>query len=596
MLYNGQTRQKVAVNPDISLFPVLKEGNNQPYVDSHDIRILIFILNELRYQTNQNYYLSGNLASMNKIRYCFSILTCFIFPGLYGQVTPVEKGLEAITKDVIKAQLGFLASDWTEGREAGERGEYLAADYIASMLHLYGVKPAGDNLTGTAVRNTLPEEGRSFFQNFVLLKTVPGEEQSLELISRSGNEVETTTFANNVDFTIRPQLRSVQVEAPVVFAGYGFMNEKIKYNDFSRLDIKGKFILKISGYPAFTEKRLNPSEINTSAAAAEKYAKEMGAAGILEFDPEESVVGKPAVREFMNQSPAERIRETARSPARYSLPGKIFPDEMLRITISVKAANEILKGSGIKIDDFLKTADSDQSVVIPSLSGKSVRFKSEATTTQVAVRNIIGVIEGIKSDQKIVIGAHYDHVGIRNGYIWNGADDNASGTVGVLTLAKAITATGEKPEKTIIIALWSAEEKGLLGSRHYVRNLTYPQKNLRLNVNFDMISRYISDENKKGVEMTYTSSQAHFKDLTERNLKKYGIDLIVDYNPSDNPPGGSDHRSFVEAGVPVMKFKPGHREEYHTPYDEAGTLDWEIMEKIIRISFVNIWELANSNW
>ena len=96
--------------------------------------------------------------------------------------------------------------------------------------------------------------------------------------------------------------------------------------------------------------------------------------------------------------------------------------------------------------------------------------------------------------------------------------------------------------------------------------------------------------------MTYNSEYPHFKDITEVNLKKYGIDLDINYQPSDDPPGGSDHRSFVEAGVPILRFKPGHREEYHTPYDETETLDWDIMEKIIRISFADIWELANSTW
>ena len=160
-------------------------------------------------------------------------------------------------------------------------------------------------------------------------------------------------------------------------------------------------------------------------------------------------------------------------------------------------------------------------------------------------------------------------MGIGNGYIWNGADDNGSGTVGVMTLAKAIMETGKKPEKTIIVALWTAEEEGLLGSRYWVENLSYPLKNLRLNVNFDMISRYISDNEPNKVTMTYTSSCPGFKNMTIDNLKKYGIDLIVDYQPSADPPGGTDHRSFVAAGIPIMRFKPGHREEYHTPMDET---------------------------
>jgi Zn-dependent M28 family amino/carboxypeptidase len=96
--------------------------------------------------------------------------------------------------------------------------------------------------------------------------------------------------------------------------------------------------------------------------------------------------------------------------------------------------------------------------------------------------------------------------------------------------------------------------------------------------------------------MTYTSAYPAFHDLTAGNIKKYGINLVVDYQPSVDPPGGSDHRSFVAAGIPIMRFKPGHREEYHTPKDEINTINWDIMKEIIKISFANIWELANSNW
>jgi Zn-dependent M28 family amino/carboxypeptidase len=155
---------------------------------------------------------------------------------------------------------------------------------------------------------------------------------------------------------------------------------------------------------------------------------------------------------------------------------------------------------------------------------------------------------------------------------------------------------GIRPDKTLVFVLWTAEEEGLLGSRYYVENLAYPSDNLCLNVNFDMISRYISENEQKKVAMIYTEKFPVFRTITEENLKKYGIDLDVDFQPSNDPPGGSDHRSFVEAGIPVMRFKPGHREQYHTPTDEISTIDWDIMEKIVKISFANIWELANNNW
>jgi Zn-dependent M28 family amino/carboxypeptidase len=187
-------------------------------------------------------------------------------------------------------------------------------------------------------------------------------------------------------------------------------------------------------------------------------------------------------------------------------------------------------------------------------------------------------------------------MGMNRGYIWNGADDNGSGTVGVMTIAKAIMETGIRPEKTIIVALWTGEEQGLLGSHYFVKNLPFPLKNIRINVNFDMISRYIADDQPKKVVMTYTDTYRIFKDITVSNLEKYKIDLDVSYQPSNDPPGGTDHRSFVEAGLPIMRFKPGHREEYHTPSDEISTIDWDIMEKIVKISFANVWDLANTEW
>jgi hypothetical protein len=533
---------------------------------------------------------------MKKILFLTALL-CFITYSLnYGQITPLEKGLQAITPDAIKAQLGFLASDWTEGRFAGEKGEFLSADYIASMLQLYGVKPGGDLLPSKVSADIRTNLERSYFQNFVILKTTAGDEQILKMRTSDAKMSKTVNFTSAVDFIVRPSDPGVEIEAPVVFIGYGFASSSLKYSDFSKIDVKGKFVLKISGIPKFVTGLLSAAEIATASRETESTLKAMGAIGILEFNPKVSVVGNPERKEFANMSPSEGSPRAGRPYASFSIPGKKGAENLIRIGVSVKTANEILKESGINIDDYINKADSREPFLIPPLNNKTIYLKTSVNTTQVAVRNVIGLIEGNNPDQIILLGAHYDHIGIGNGYIWNGADDNASGTVGVMTLAKAIMETGKKPEKSIIIALWTAEEEGLLGSRYYVENIPYPIKNLKLNVNFDMISRYISDDEPKNVTMTYTSSCTGFKDLTKTNLQKYGIDLIVDYQPSADPPGGTDHRSFVAFGVPIMRFKPGHREEYHTPMDELRTINWDIMEKIIRISFANVWELANSEW
>lgn len=531
----------------------------------------------------------------------FIIICSLLITGalsLTGQTSDdtFTRALNNINQSTLKSQLGFLASDWTEGREAGKKGEYLAADYIASILQLYGVKPGGDTSRGRVSSVTLGTMDKTYFQNFLLIKTSPGEEQVMKVITSEGKTVKTVSFTSNLDFSTRTADQDVEIEAPVVFTGYGFKNEKLRYDDFSKLDLKDKFVLRISGAPGFAKEQLSPSELSASYREAETMARKMGAAGIIEFDPDLPVVGIQPASEFLNLSPSENNPSYGRLWADYSLPDKASQDNFLRIFISVKTANEILKGTGFVLEDFIKKSESNNVNPIPDLRDKTIYLKTTVKKETVRVRNVIGVIEGKNPDQIIVLGAHYDHLGTANGYTWNGADDNGSGTVGVMTIAKAIMETGIKPAKTIVIALWTAEEGGLLGSRYYIENLTYPLKKLRLNLNLDMISRYMADNDPKKVAMIYTESYPGFRTITEQNIKKYGIDLIIDFQPSKDPPGGSDHRSFVGKGIPVMRFKPGHREQYHTPADEISTVNWDIMEKIVKISFANIWELANSDW
>jgi hypothetical protein len=533
---------------------------------------------------------------MKKIIFAILSLTVAIISDLNAQTAGIEKGLNAISTDAIKAQLEFLSSDWTEGRKTGEKGEYLAADYIASMLQIYGIKPGGDYPAERGLSNLAGNREKTYFQNYILIKTSAGDEQVLKLRTKDANTIKTYSYTYNIDFTVRPVDRSIEIEAPVVFSGYGFRSEKLKHDDLSKLDLDGKFILKISGTPGFAKKTLSQSELSSASREFEIIAREKGALGIIEFSPEQTIVRNRFSNQNSDISPSENNQSAGIPWADYSLPGKKNQESFFKIVISVGTANDILSGTGFVLDDFIRESETNSNTVIPVIKSKSIYLKTSVRTETVKVRNVIGILEGTNPDQIIVLGAHYDHLGMANGYTWNGADDNGSGTVGVMTIAKAFMESGIKPAKTLIFALWSAEEEGLLGSRYYVDNLQYPRKNLRLNVNFDMISRYISENEPKKVSMIYTESCPVFRTITEENIKKYNIDLDVDFQPSKDPPGGSDHRSFVAAGIPVMRFKPGHREQYHTPDDETGTVNWDIMEKIVKISFANICDLANSDW
>lgn len=512
-----------------------------------------------------------------------------------GQADPEEKGLQAITTYAIKAQTGFLASGWTEGRMAGEKGELIASDYIASILQLYGVQPGGDIKGINNESSGLPTE-RSYFQDFSILKTVPGDRQSILIRSDDKNLPVSAEFYNGEEIQMLSKNPFTEIEAQVVFAGYGFRNEKLGFDDFRNINIKGKFLLMITGVPAFARNELSLSELQLSEKESDSYAREYGAIGILEFDPDTD----PNNDIFKNEegiisNPVSQISDQTQQ-AIYSVPGRTPSVGFIRMRISSRVAIEILNGTGIDLKKYITYTGQNKIFNSPDFKEKSIKIISNTVTYQVPVRNVVGVIEGNKTDEIIVVGAHYDHLGSSQGYIWYGADDNASGTVGAMTVAKAIMAAGKKPEKTILIALWTAEEEGLMGSRHFVKNTGYPDSKIILNINFDMISRYIAEDNKDGVVMTYSSSCPFLKDITETNLNKYNVNLKVDFQPSEAPPGGSDHRSFIEAGIPVMRFKPGHREEYHTPSDRLETLDWDIMERIIKISFLNTWTLANSSW
>jgi len=530
---------------------------------------------------------------MGKNRLIIILVVFFSITSVYvsAQIDPIEKGMKAINEDVIKAQLGFLASDWTEGRGVGERGEYLAGDYIASMLQLYGVKPFGDIVSSGSIRS------RSYFQNFVLLKTTMGEEQTLQLKTVEGKSVQTISFSNNIDFSVRTIEPAYEVNAPVVFVGYGYKNDALRYNDFAKIDVKGKIALKVLGLPRFARETLSEIDIYNENRRIDSMLHSMGAVAVLEFSPQILVATRPKMPEFLNISPAKDSPASGKPYASYAIPEADFKFGIRKVIVSAKVANEIIKESAININDYISKADNNQPYSFTQPVNREIFIKTEALTTQVPVRNILGIIEGKNPEQYIVLGAHYDHMGTWNGYVWTGADDNASGTTGIMTIAKAVAETGVKPEKSIIFAFWTAEELGLLGSRYYLDNLTYPLGRIKMNLNFDMISRYIADNEPRSVTMTYTDKyHPMFRDITVANLRKYGIDLVVDYQPSADPPGGSDHRTFTAKGIPVMRFKPGHRDEYHTPWDEISTVNWDIMEKIIKIGFANIWNLANSEW
>lgn len=215
---------------------------------------------------------------------------------------------------------------------------------------------------------------------------------------------------------------------------------------------------------------------------------------------------------------------------------------------------------------------------------------------KLSLNNILGKIEGKNPNEYVIVGAHYDHLGIDpmldGDPIYNGADDNASGVSAVLQIARAFLATGEKPERTVIFAFWDGEEKGLLGSKYFVQ--TYPEINqVKGYLNFDMIGRNNNEANPSQVVYFYTEAHPVFGDWLKNDIKMYGLNLAPDYRPWDKPIGGSDNASFAKLNIPIIWYHTDGHADYHMPGDHTDKINWDKVVNITKASFLNMWNLAN---
>lgn len=210
------------------------------------------------------------------------------------------------------------------------------------------------------------------------------------------------------------------------------------------------------------------------------------------------------------------------------------------------------------------------------------------------MNNILAVIPG-KSDEYVIVGAHYDHVGIGvavdGDSCYNGADDNASGVSAVLQIARAFKKMRKTPERSIIFAFWDGEEKGLLGSRHFVENCAF-LSHVSAYMNFDMIGRGPVD-NPMHLTYFYTASCPAFGEWLKEDMSVRGFSFVPDYRAWDNPTGGSDNAYFAKNGIPIVWYHTEGHPDYHRPSDTADKIDYEKMTDITRAAFLCTWRLAN---
>ena len=522
-------------------------------------------------------------------------------------------GLDAITLDAIKGQMNFLASDWTEGRGVGTKGAYMAADYIASVLQVYGVQPYGDEVYSQPSRQermagVRPTVSKSYYQNFSLLQYEPGDEQTFSVVSSKPGSESSVDFVYRSDFSVNTGTVGQSAQAGLVFAGYGFTDEEEGYDDLAKVDIEGKIAVILRGYPGHQDSASVGFEKFTPDGRWAVYRLERdkmsrladaGAIAVIQIYPG----ADPTVSWAQNRIyPVKGAYYESDEPlssyynTRMALPGKELGGNIPTFTVTPRVANTIISGTGIDFEAFEEEVASSLKPQSQNLSGKSVAFKTTVNSKIVKARNVVGVIEGEKKDEFIVVGGHYDHLGKHDGWIWNGADDNASGTVGVMSIAKAFMATGKKPERSIIFAAWTGEEKGLYGSRYFVEQAKEKDMNVVLNLNYDMISRDTEQDTAKNMAgMVYTKANYNIEETTKKFVDEYDINLDISYSASERPGGGSDHAPFAAEGIPVFYYMAAMHPDYHQPSDELEKLNWDKMLNIIKIGFLSTWEFANSD-
>lgn len=542
-----------------------------------------------------------------------AILLSLIFQlSVSGQRSPKEKGLQSITLDAVKGQLEFLASDWMEGRGTGEKGSYLAADYVASMFRVFGAAPAGDPamsgrgryvvmgnpLTGSSGQSYTPP--KSYFQNFTLIESQPSGGSTLTL-KKGGQEY---IFKEGVDFSISRATMDIKFDAPVVFVGYGVQDKANGIDDFAGVDVKGKVIVRLTGFPGYSDnsspmyKKLVGENMRATYEIQRNKSdviSKLGVLGVIDLTINRDVTKNWGVYKFNNYpAPAESGLRTNWLPMR--LDGKEISSNPAAITITERISNLIIKEGGLDIAKYEKDAAAGTLKFKPVvLTGMTAGLSVSVTSRRVNVRNVVAIIEGENPNEYVAVGAHMDHMGMDNGKIWNGADDNASGTVAVMTIARAFAASGVKPKKSIVFCAWTGEEKGLLGSEYFT---LYPPvgkiTDYKFYMNFDMIARDIASDTAKNMAgITYTKAYPKLEEITKAAVDEFKLNLKLNIRSNEAPTGGSDYTAFTENKIPIIAWMAAMHPEYHQPSDEVSLVNWNKMTEIIKLGYLQLWDAAN---
>jgi hypothetical protein len=485
---------------------------------------------------------------------------------------------QGINAEGIKEVLFVLASDSLKGRETGEEGQRKAANFLANCMKNAGIPPAGE-------KNT-------YFQPILL------ERNSWKQVEI---EVDGKTFKHRDDFYVFSGSVS---DAPsqkfkdVLFLGYGI--DDPKYSDYTKNDVKGKAIIVLDGEPLDSKGNSlvsgTPDRTSWSINHKRKLdvAKAKGAAFVFFVDPKiaENLKKNRRLISTYGWTPVQKSEKITGAAG----PNFAFVSEAM--------ANAIYGSKQEKVQDAIVDIKSGKPLKAVKIKN-GVHVMLDKETNSLEGSNVIGFIEGSDPELKkeiVVITAHYDHLGHVDERIYYGADDNASGSSGVVEIARAFAEAKQKgvgPKRSVLCMLVSGEEKGLLGSSYYVEFPLFPLKKTIANINIDMIGRQDGEHTDNDYVHVIGSNRlsTELHEIQERNNRVYTkMKLEYKYNDPNDPNHyyeRSDHYNFAERGIPALFYFNGTHADYHKATDTPDKIDCAAAAKRAQLAFYTAWELAN---
>ena len=536
------------------------------------------------------------------MRQSLSLILVAVFAAALSAQTAAPFN-DSIRLAELKADLYYLAGDGFKGRLVGTPENALAADYVRSRFERAGLKPGAPN--------------GAFVQPTQLMVATLGERNSLAVSLPGG-----TTLDQKPEQDFYPQRFSASgsIKAPVVYAGFGIHAPALGYDDYGDR-VKGRVALILEHEPGERDPK-SPFDgvVTAEAAVAIKKvlaAQEKGAVGVLFVTDIHNHPGatnfEAAARAFWPPQAPRVDRFTLASWAdRVRIPvGQISP----------ALAEIMVRGTGRSLLDLSKAAETERGYQAIPLEGVDVALTTAVNRHIVADRNVLGFIEGSDPQLKnevVIVSAHYDHEGADGAVIYNGADDDGSGTVALMAIADAYAkaaAAGQRPRRSVLFACWGSEERGpLLGAWAYTENPTFPLAQTVAVLNMDMIGRneevqvgggprfnglevQTAESNRNALNILGYSRHPELSATVERaNRSTIGLELKMRYdNNSSNLLRRSDQWPFLQSGVPALWFHSGLHPDYHTQYDRPEKINYEKMERVARLVHQSSWVIANQD-